>query len=47
MDEGAKLEDVKEDIRQQLFQQKLNAEYTKWVEELKAKSKILYFVNFP
>ena len=47
LDEGAKLEDVKEDIRQQLFQQKLNAEYTKWVEELKAKSKILYFVNFP
>ena len=47
LDKGAKLEDVKEDIRGQLFQQKLNAEYTKWVEELKAKSKILYFVKFP
>ena len=47
LDVGAKLEDVKEDIRGQLFQQKLNDEYRKWVEELKAKSKILYFVNFP
>ena len=47
LEKGAKLEDVKEDIRGQLSQQKLNAEYTKWVEELKAKSKILYFVNFP
>ncbi|KKU16202.1 MAG: PpiC-type peptidyl-prolyl cis-trans isomerase [Candidatus Woesebacteria bacterium GW2011_GWC2_45_9] len=47
LDEGAVLEDVKEDIRGQLFQQKLNDEYRKWVEELKAKSKILYFVNFP
>ena len=47
LDVGAKLEDVKEDIRGQLFQQKLNDEYRKWVEELKAKAKILYFVNFP
>jgi len=46
LDEGAVLEDVKEDIRGQLFQQKLNDEYRKWVEELKAKSKILYYVDF-
>lgn len=42
----SKLEDAKEDIRKQLFQQKLNEEYTKWIEELKGKAKILYFVNF-
>ncbi|MEK7112755.1 MAG: hypothetical protein AAB875_05505 [Patescibacteria group bacterium] len=42
----SKLEDVKEDIRKQLFQQKLNEEYTKWIAELKGKAKILYFVNF-
>ena len=46
LDEGAVLEDVKEDIRGQLFQQKLSDEYRKWVEELKAKSKILYYVDF-
>lgn len=42
----AKLEDVKENIRKQLFQQKLSEEYKKWIEELKGKAKILYFVNF-
>ena len=47
LDEGATLEDVKEDIRDQLSQQKLNAEYQTWIGELKAKAKIFYFVNFP
>jgi len=47
LDEGATLEDVKEDIRNQLSQQKLNAEYQNWIGELKAKAKIFYFVNFP
>ena len=47
LDEGATLEDVKEDIRNQLSQQKLNAEYQTWIGELKAKAKIFYFVNFP
>ena len=47
LDEGATLEDVKEDIRDQLSQQKLNAEYQNWIGELKAKAKIFYFVNFP
>ena len=47
LEEGATLEDVKEDIRNQLSQQKLNAEYQNWIGELKAKAKIFYFVNFP
>jgi parvulin-like peptidyl-prolyl isomerase len=46
LDEGAKLEDVKEDIRGQLFQQKLNEEYGKWIEGLKAKAKIYYLVRY-
>ena len=46
LQKDAKLEDVREDIRKQLFQQKLNEEYTKWIAELKGKAKILYFVNF-
>ncbi|MFZ5933009.1 MAG: SurA N-terminal domain-containing protein [Patescibacteria group bacterium] len=45
--EGKTLEDVKEDIRSQLFQQKLTEAYSKWIEELKTKGKIFYFVNFP
>lgn len=44
--EGAKYEDVKEDIRAQLFQTKLSEQYAKWIEELRAKAKIIYFVKF-
>lgn len=43
---NAKLADVKEEIRQQLIQQKLNQEYSKWISDLKAKAKINYFVHF-
>lgn len=46
LDEGTVLEDIKEDIRQQLFQQKLNEEYGKWIEELKAKAKIYYLIRY-
>ncbi len=46
LDEGTVLEDVKEDIRQQLFQQKLNEEYGKWIEGLKTKAKIYYLVRY-
>ncbi|MBI2065923.1 SurA N-terminal domain-containing protein [Candidatus Woesebacteria bacterium] len=46
LEEGATLEGVKEDIRQQLFQQKLNEEYSKWIAELKAKAKIYYLVKY-
>jgi foldase protein PrsA len=46
LEEGATLEEVTEEIKAQLYQQKLNEEYSKWIEELKAKAKIFYFVNY-
>lgn len=46
LEEGATLEDVKEDIKAQLYQQRLNEEYSQWIEELKTKAKIFYFVNY-
>jgi len=41
-----KLEDVTDDIKSQLMQSKLASAYQSWIEELKTKAKILYFVNF-
>lgn len=46
LQKDSKLEDVKEDIRKQLFQQKLNEEYGKWIEGLKTKAKIYYLVKY-
>ena len=46
LEKDAKLEDVKEDLRNQIFQQKLNEEYQTWIADLKAKAKIYYFVNY-
>lgn len=43
---GQKLEDVKEEIKSLIFQDKLNSEYSKWMEEIKNNSKILLFVNY-
>jgi len=43
---GKTLEDVKEDIKAQLFQEKLNSEYSKWIQELKTKAKIFLLVNY-
>jgi len=43
---GEQLEDVKETIKQQLSQQKLGVEYKKWIDELRAKAKIFYFVKY-
>lgn len=45
-DKGAKLETVKDQIKEQLFQTKLSEEYNTWVAELKTKAHILYFVNY-
>lgn len=45
-EEGKKLEDVKDDIKAQLFQEKLNSEYSKWIQELKTKAKIFLLVNY-
>jgi len=41
-----KLEEVKEDIRSALMQQKLGTEYQTWIEDLKTKTNITKFVNF-
>lgn len=42
----AKFEELKDEIRQQIFQERLNEEYARWISELRAKAKILYFVDF-
>ena len=36
---------VKDQVRAQLFQQKLSEQYNTWITDLKTKAKILYFVN--
>ena len=38
--------DSNEKIRERLFQQKLSEEYQKWIDEIKAKAKVYYLVNF-
>jgi hypothetical protein len=38
-------ETVKDQVKAQVFQQKLSTEYNTWITDLKAKAKILYFVN--
>ncbi len=42
----ANFEENKDSIKEQLFQQKLGKEYATWIEELKSKAKILYFLKF-
>ncbi len=36
---------VKDQVKSQLFQQKLSSEYSSWITDLITKAKILYFVN--
>lgn len=43
---GTKLETVKNEIKDQIFQSKLMTEYQKWLAELRTKAKIFYFVKF-
>lgn len=38
-------EKVVDQVKNQLFQQKLSTEYTTWITDLKTKAKILYFIN--
>jgi H2-forming N5,N10-methylenetetrahydromethanopterin dehydrogenase-like enzyme len=45
-EKGSNLETLKEQIKTQIFQQKLSEEYQKWIEELKVKAKIFYFLKF-
>lgn len=42
----AKLEEVKDSVKEQLYQQKLSDEYSKWITELKSKANILYLLKF-
>ena len=45
-DDGAKLEDVSGEIRNQLAQTKLSSAYQSWITDLKASASINYFVTF-
>ena len=42
---NAKFEDVKSNVKDQLYQQKLNEQYSSWIAELKGKAKILYLLK--
>ncbi len=44
--EGAKIEDLKEDIRQQIKSEKFNKAFESWIQKLKSDAKIIYFVDF-
>ncbi len=44
--EGTTLDTAKEDIRESLRQQKLSTEFTTWIQDLKNKAKINYFVSY-
>jgi foldase protein PrsA len=43
---NAKLADLKPQIQDAIYKQKLTTEYTTWIADLKTKAKILYFVNY-
>lgn len=44
--EDAKYEDIKDELKQQLKQQKISEEFQKWIEDLRNKTNIIYFVNY-
>jgi len=44
--EGAKIENLQEDIREQIKSEKFNQAFESWVEKLRSESKIIYFVDF-
>jgi len=44
--EEAVFEDLKDDIREQLKQEKLSTAFQEWMTKLKNESQIIYFVNF-
>ena len=43
---NSKIDDVKDQIKEELFKQKLSTEYTNWIEEIKLNAKIKYIVNY-
>ncbi|KKR39257.1 hypothetical protein A2210_02070 [Candidatus Woesebacteria bacterium RIFOXYA1_FULL_40_18] len=44
--QGAKFEEVKAQIGEQVIQSKLFSEYQKWIVDLRNKAKVYYFVNY-
>lgn len=44
--EGKKPEDIKEEVKQQLIQQKTSDQFQTWLEDLQKKAKINYFINY-
>lgn len=44
--QGLKPQEIKEDVREQLKQQKLGKEFQTFIESVKNKAKIIYFVNY-
>lgn len=45
-EKGATAKSVEDQIKEQLYQEKLTEEYQVWIADLKAKAKINYFVNY-
>lgn len=45
-EEDAVFDELKEDIRQQITNEKLNAEYGNWITKLREESNIIYFVKY-
>lgn len=45
-DKGTLFEDIRDQIKDEIVQQKLSDEYTIWMTDLKAKAKILYLLKF-
>ena len=44
--DSAKLEEVEDQIKEELFNQKLSTEYINWIDKLKENAKIKYIVNY-
>jgi len=43
---GKKISEVTDDVKSQIYQEKLNSQYTQWIADLKAKAKIFFLVNY-
>lgn len=44
--EGSKYEDLKEELRSELKQEKISLKFQEWIQKLRTDSEIIYFVNF-
>jgi len=45
-DKTKTFEELKDDIKEQVYQEKLSQEYQKWIQDIRSSAKINYFVNF-